>query len=435
MKKLISKIRLNLSTQILLGLLLGILSGLFFGETIAWLDFVGQAFLRLFQMPVIPYIMVSLILSLGRLNYQEAKSIFVKAGLVLLLFWGIMLIVVVLFPLGFPAWKSASFFSTSLVEQVPPFNFLTLFLPSNPFNAMANTTIPAVVFFSITIGLAAIPLPNKKGFIDILSNLSDSLMGITKFVAKLTPIGVFAIAANAAGTLSLDAFARLQVYVVLQALFAVLLSFWVLPSLVATLTPLRYQDVVRAYRMPLITAFATANLLIVLPLIIDRSKELLNRLELPPNANSLEIDSPLAVIVPVSFTFPSMGKLLSLCFIPFAAWYGGSSLSLEQYPQFLIAGVASFFGDGVTAMQFLLNLMGIPVDMLKLFVTLDQISAARFGTLLAGMNTVALALLATCAINGLIVVRRKKITSLCCYIARALSRDSGVSPRYIYLWV
>lgn len=407
MKTFLRKIRLNLSTQILLGLTLGIFSGLFFGETVAWLDGIGQAFLRLFQMPVIPYIMVSLILSLGRLNYKEAKSIFIKGGLILGIFWAIVLIVVALFSLGFPAWKSASFFSTSLIEATTPFNFLSLFLPSNPFNVMASGTIPAIVFFSITLGLAIIPLPNKKGLIDILSNLSDSLMGITKFVAKLTPIGVFAISANAAGTLSIEAFTRLQIYIILQALCAILLSFWVLPALVATLTPLRYSEVVKAYRAPLITAFATANLLIVLPLIIEKSKELLNRLQV--SNKELEINSPLAVIVPVSFTFPSMGKLLSLCFIPFAAWYGGYSLSLEQYLQFSIAGLAGFFGDGITAMQFLLNLTGMPIDMLKIFVTLDQISAARFGTLLAGMNTVALALLTTCGINGLISLRKKRL--------------------------
>ena len=403
------KIRLSLSNQIFIGLVLGILVGLFFGEMAAWLNILGEAFLRLFQMPVIPYIVISLIGSLGRLNYQEAKSIFLKGGAVILLFWAITLVVVLVFPLGFPNWKSASFFSTSLLEDGQPISLIELFIPFNPFSAMANTVIPSVVMFSIALGLAIIPLPNKQGLIEVLSNLTDALMKITQFVAKLTPIGVFAIAANAAGTLPFEAFGRLQVYVVLQAAIALLLSFWVLPGLIAALTPLRYGEVVAAYRTPLITAFATANLLIVLPLIIDRSRELLSRIDRSPDRGPLEIDSPLEVLVPISFTFPSMGKLLSLAFIPFAAWYNGSSFPVDQYPTFLLAGLASFFGDGIVAMRFLLNLLAIPSDMLQLYITLDQVSAARFGTLLAGMNTIALALLATCAINGLIRVRRRQL--------------------------
>ena len=403
------KIRLSLSNQIFIGLVLGILVGLFFGEMAAWLNILGEAFLRLFQMPVIPYIIVSLIGSLGRLNYQEATSIFLKGGAVMLLFWAIILVVVLVFPLGFPAWKSASFFSTSLLEEGKQFSLLELFIPFNPFESMANTIIPSVVMFSIALGLALIPLSNKQGVIDVMTSLADGLMGITQFVAKLTPIGVFAIAANAVGTLPFEAFARLQVYIVLQAVIALLLSFWVLPGLVAVLTPLRYRDVIEAYRTPLLTAFATANLIIVLPLIIARSKELLSRLDQSLTSDSPEIAVPIEVLVPASFVFPDMGRLISLSFIPFASWFGGSSLPFDQYPTFLLAGLASFFGEGVVAMRFLLNLMGIPTDMIQLYITLDQVSVARFGTLLAGMNAVALALLGTCAINRLVRVPRRQL--------------------------
>ena len=105
-------------------------------------------------------------------------------------------------------------------------------------------------------------------------------------------------------------------------------------------------------------------------------------------------------MVPAAYVFPGMGRLISLSFIPFAAWFGGSSLPFSQYPGFLLAGLASFFGDGLTAMRFLLNLMGIPADMIQIYITLDQVSVARFGTLLAGMNAGILALLGTCVIHG-----------------------------------
>ena len=142
---------------------------------------------------------------------------------------------------------------------------------------------------------------------------------------------------------------------------------------------------------------------------MPKKRELLLSLDASADKNTLSIDAPLEVLVPVSFTFPSMGKLLSLAFIPFAAWYGGNAFPVAQYPTFLLAGLASFFGDGITAMRFLLNLLRIPIDMLQIYITLDQVSVGRFGTLLAGMNTIALALLATCGINGLITLRRQQI--------------------------
>ncbi|HAC66254.1 MAG TPA: Na+:H+ dicarboxylate symporter [Cyanothece sp. UBA12306] len=409
-EKIIKHIRENLSTQILISMVLGVITGLFFGQMIAWIGVIGDAFIRLFQMPVIPYIMVSLLGSLGRLSSKEAKAIFLQGGAFLGLFWLIILLIVILFPLGFPNWKSASFFSKSLLQESGQMDIVGLFIPFNPFDAMANAIIPSVVMFSVALGLALISLQNKQTTLEVLATLEKSLMRITETVAKLTPIGVFAILASASGTLPLEAFGRLQVYIILQALLSLMLSFWLLPALVAALTPLKYKEILLAYRTPLLTAFATANLLIVLPLIIDRSKQLLKPFAEANPEKQREMTSPIEIFVPASFTLPDMGRLISLSFIPFAAWFGGSSLSFEQYPTFLAAGLASFFGgDGVTIMRFLLTLMRLPTDMLQLYITLDQISVSRFGTLLAGMNAIALALLGTASINRLIRIRRRQI--------------------------
>ena len=406
---------IDLPTQVLIGMVAGIGAGFFFGESVAGLNLIGDAFLRLIQMPVIPYIVVSLIGSLGRLNYSEARQIFFKGGLVLVIFWAIMVTVLLAIPLGFPAWQSASFFNESLLEDSPGINLIELFIPSNPFESMAETTIPAIVLFSSALGFSLISFEEKakRSLLEILSTLSDGLMRITALVARLTPIGVFAILASSFGTLPLDAFRRLGVYVVIQAVIAVFLSFWVLPRLISLLTPLSCGSVLRAFKTPLITAFATANLLIVLPLIVERSRDLLDEIDPSGGAQSDDTASALNVLVPLSFVFPSLGKLLSLAFVPFAAWYNGSSLAATEYPVFLITGLASFFGDVVIAMKFLFQLLSIPQTMLQLFVTVDQISAARFGTLLAGMNTIALALLATCLINGWLRVRRRRLVTFC----------------------
>ncbi|MDJ0729657.1 MAG: cation:dicarboxylase symporter family transporter [Crocosphaera sp.] len=407
MKKLYNTVKSSLAFKVLIGFVLGILAGLFFGEMTSVLGVVGLGYIRLFQMPVIPYILVSLISGLGKLNFTAAKGIFIKGGIVLLSLWMIIIVVLLLIPFGFPSWESASFFSASLIEPEKSINFLDLFLPSNPFHAMANTIIPSVVTFSVAVGLAFIFIPEKSTVIEVFSKLSDSLMLITRWVAKLAPIGVFAIAANAAGTLRFDDFERLQVYIILHGCISLVLSFWILPRLITVFTPIKYIDIINSVKNPLATAFATSNLLVVIPILVDNSKKLIENIKIN-NFETEEEESPLDVIIPASFNFPTMGKLLSLGFIPFAAWYVGSPLSTTQYPTFLLAGIAVLFADGTLATTFLLNLFKIPVDMLTLYITVE-IFTGRFGTLVAAMHTVVLGILATCAIQGLITVRRKKI--------------------------
>ena len=57
-------------------------------------------------------------------------------------------------------------------------------------------------------------------------------------MSRLTPYGLFAIAATAAGTLNVEQLGRLQIYLVAYVALALLVSLWVLPGLVAALTPI-----------------------------------------------------------------------------------------------------------------------------------------------------------------------------------------------------
>ncbi len=67
------KIHINLETQVLIGLVLGLAAGVFFGDMVAFTRIAGDAFIKLLQVTVIPYIIVSLITALGRLSYDEVN--------------------------------------------------------------------------------------------------------------------------------------------------------------------------------------------------------------------------------------------------------------------------------------------------------------------------------------------------------------------------
>ena len=132
--------RLNLSTAILIGLTLGILCGVFFGQRCAWLGIVGQVYIGLLQMSILPYMMVSLIGGIGSLSSVKAIRLALTAGLVLLASWLLAFAFVFLMPLAFPAIEAGSFFSPSLTE-VKEFDFIGLYVPVNPFRSMAQTVV------------------------------------------------------------------------------------------------------------------------------------------------------------------------------------------------------------------------------------------------------------------------------------------------------
>ena len=390
--------RMSLAAKIIIGLVLGLVCGLFFGEKIAWLKVVGGIFIKVLQIAVIPYISLSLITGIGRLGLEEVKSNTKMGGVIFLLTSAITLVVIMLMPLSFPAWPSASFFSSSQIEEPPAIDFLNLFIPSNPFHSFAYAYIPAVVLFSILVGITLINMPNKAVLIEPLGVLHTAMMKITRIIAKLAPIGVFALIAAFSGTFAVEDLMRLQVYIVVYVLITLVLGFVLLPGIITVFTPFTYREILVTLRTPLITAFATSNSLIILPLLIDGCKRLIadnKRLSVDPKAADASID----MLIPTFFTFPNPAVVLALSFILYAAWHIGSQIAATSYPTLLLTGVPSLFGGVLLAVPFLLKQSQLPSDMFQLFI-LVSVFIGRFGVLLSAMHYAAIGLIGTLAGTG-----------------------------------
>ena len=383
------------STKILVGLLAGVFVGLFFGEHAAVLKVAADGFVKLLQMMVLPYITLSIIASLGTLSYDQVKTLGLRAGAVLIGLWCFALIFVFLMPLTFPDSETASFFSTTLVERRQPFDLIDLFIPSNPFYSLANNIVPAVVLFSVFIGVALVGVERKQALLDVFAVAKEAVSTATKFVVSLTPYGIFAIAANTAGTLNVEQLARIEVYLIAYVVVASLIALWVLPGLVAALTPFKYKDVLGPTRDALITAFMAADLFIVLPMLTQACKDLFERYGLVSETARTLPD----IIVPTSFNFPSTGRLLSISFILFAGWFADVAVPVTEYPRLALMGVLTLFGSTTAALPFMLDLFRIPADTFQLFLATNVVNA-RFGSLLAALHTVVFVLLGGAAIIG-----------------------------------
>ena len=147
---------MSFTFKILTGLFLGVFTGLFLGEIASPFSVVGEIFIGLLQMTVLPYIVVSLISNLGGVSWVERRSTLVSGIAVLgfLLLLGVLVLIAA--PLAFPVVKSASFFSSSLIEPARVFDLVELYIPANPFASLANNVVPAAVLFSILLGIGQI---------------------------------------------------------------------------------------------------------------------------------------------------------------------------------------------------------------------------------------------------------------------------------------
>ena len=255
--------------------------------------------------------------------------------------------------------------------------------------------MPGVVLFSAAVGIALIGIEDKSHLIRGLQTFLDALTRVARFVLNVTPIGVFAIGAVTAGTMTIEQFARLQVYFYTFIIAALVLTFWILPALISTITPFKYKDVLTLSKDALLTAFLTHSLFIVVPILVERSRQMLEKYQLRTEDTDKFVD----IIIPVTFNFPNVGKLLTLLFIPFTAWMAGSALELPDYPHLFLIGVASYFAKAQTALPFLMDQFEIPQDLFHLYIP-TSIITGKFDTLVSAINLLAFSLIGVGALTG-----------------------------------
>lgn len=413
--------------RVLAGLMAGLATGLFLGEAVWPLGIGADVFTRLLQVTVLPYVLGSVIAGLGGRTAEDLKRLAVHGGVLLLLFWLAVLAVVFASSLALPAGRGGFAFSADHPPSAP-INWLDIYIPSNVFHSLAFNAMPAVVLFGLLAGMALGTMEDarKRPLLDALEGFNEAMGRISRLITRLAPLGVFAMTAEAAGVLRVDEFLRLQVWFVVYIGLAVLLAWWVLPALVALLTPIQYPRFVSALQTAALTAFAAGDYFVVLPMIAEANKQLLQE----QGVTEEDAERTIGVAVPLLFNFPHTGKILTLAFFPFAAWFSAASLSASQWISLGTAGVLSMFGNINAAVPFLLDLLQLPADLFNLF-TVSSVLNVRFGSLAAAMHTAALSMLVAASLLGRLRVDVKRLGRLALVSAAVVGAFIG-GTRFVF---
>ncbi|WP_439135378.1 cation:dicarboxylate symporter family transporter [Pseudomaricurvus sp.] len=390
--------------KILTGLGLGIFTGLFFGEYAQVLEPLGDIYIRLMQMTVLPYLMTALVLAFGSLSPSNAKRMAARGAILLLLIWAFTCLVLLIVPFTFPDVENASFYSSSLVEPHQPLSLTEIYFTSNLFDSLSRNVVPAVVLFSCLVGIGLLALDDKENLLKPLRTWNRAIIAITRMIISLTPIGVFAISAAAAGTMDFAMLQMLEVYFIAFAVAAILLAFIILPLMVTAVTPFSYREVVGVAHAALLTAFVANSAFIVLPILADRAKALMEQHGLLDDTSN----STAEVMIPVMFNFPNAGKLLTLLFVPFAAWLSGAPMPFTDFPTLFAAGIPSYFAKAQIALPFLLDIFGLPHDTFQLYIP-TTILTGKFDSMVTAMNLLVFALLGAGAMGGFLVFKGSRI--------------------------
>ena len=263
---------MSLSKQILLALAAGVAIGLFFGDKVAFLEIGGRAFIQLLQITVLPYVAGSLIAGFGSMRREDARLLARRGALLLLVLWALALGLVFLQPLTLPSGKGGAFFSFPGLEGEHPIDWLDLYIPANPFRSLANNVVPAVVVLPSSLGWGSWPCPARKTLLGPL-HCSTTPWGASGASSPASPPRhIRHRRPHRRAPCSSRSSSAFRASCSSTRAFACLLTFWLLPGLVAAAHFGQPPAHVSLSQDALVTAFVTSNLFIVLPLLVERSQ-------------------------------------------------------------------------------------------------------------------------------------------------------------------
>ena len=331
---------ISMTAWILLGFIFGVLFGLFFGDLLSALMPLSQAFIKIWQITILPSVIISLILGIGSLNHSNSRDLVFKAGQVLLMFWGIGIAIFFSFQFAFPVLKTASFFSTQDLTEPEALSIIDMFIPYNPFHSLSEGFLPAIVVFCLCLGLALMGDEENKPLM-VTERPPGCPSRITGFSCRTFPIGVFVITAQTMGTITFEGLMELQVFLISLAVLSALVIFGILPLLVSCFTTFRYRDIISASSRAVILGFSSGTEFITLTLITDGVKKLFGD-SLDNGEFKDEIESYSRVLVPVGYTFPTLGSFVPFLFILFVAWLYQNPLDLPEQLKACSGGNSQF---------------------------------------------------------------------------------------------
>ena len=181
---------MTLAGQVLVGLLAGLATGLFFGESAAPLAHVGRAFVLLLQMAVLPFVSVSLMAGLGALSPPRLAFVapprrqLPGADLGACRCWSWWRPPLPSRtgrrpPISAPPWWRSGRSSTSWGSTSRRIRSRLL----------ADGVVPAVVVFSLAFGIALMGSDRKHALLETLLAAQDTLRRVTSAVVRLAPLG------------------------------------------------------------------------------------------------------------------------------------------------------------------------------------------------------------------------------------------------------
>ncbi len=378
--------KIKLHTKIFIGLILGVIVGLIFGEKATIIEPVGTIFLRLITMIVVPLVLVSLMLGaaslgdirkLGRIGIKTIVYFTITTMIAISI--GLVLANIVNPGYGlneevqtelYKNYESKAQVGIQKMGEKPSLkDILINIVPTNPIKPLIEGNMLQVIFLGLLFGIILTLIKREKSelLIKVLEGVNDAIIQVVHIAMKLAPYGVLALIASVIGQYGVSILITLLKYSLVVVGGLALYTFTINSLAVGFLGHINPMRFYKAVKEAMIIAFSTSSSNAALPV----SLECVEHIGVPREYSSFVI--PLGATINMDGTALYQG--VAAVFI--AQIYGIPLGLIDQITIVLMATLASVGAAGVPAagiitLAMVLRQIGIPLEGIALILGVDR---------------------------------------------------------------
>jgi proton glutamate symport protein len=365
------------TTQIFIGLLVGILIGHFWPAAGVAIKPLADVFLRMIKMIIAPLLFATLVVGIG--GTGDVKSMG-RIGAKALIYFELTTPVALFVGLGLvnlfePGVGTSVQIAPDRAElaamagrQQGTWDFLLHLFPTSVVDAMARGDILQLVVFSTIFGIAVAAI-GKRGepIIAVLESTAQAMFKVTGYVMMFAPVGIMAAIASTVGAKGLGILFTLGKLILVMYLGLVIFVLIVVVG-VSYLIRVPFFTFARAVREPFLIAFSTASSEAALP----KALEVMERFGVPKNI--------VGFVLPTGYSLNLDGTALYLSIASiFVAQLAGIELTLSQQLVMMLTlmltskGVAGVPRAALVVLAATLTSFGLPLEGAAILLAVDQV--------------------------------------------------------------
>ena len=382
------KKKLGLTSKIFIGLIAGLIVGVIFNLCVpasfvrdtVFVDgifyVVGNGFIRLMKMLVVPLVFCSLICGASAIG--DTKSLGKVGGKTIIFYLCTTALAVTVaitvgtiirpgIGLDMSAIETAE---VTTAEATSAVDTILNIIPENPIGSLANGTMLQIILFALIVGILLAKMGERANLIaNFISQCNDLMMEMTMMVMNLAPIGVFCMIARTFANLGFNAFVPLLKYMGSVVIGLGIQCFVVYMVLLVVFTRLNPFVFLKKFFPVMAFAFSTSTSNATIPMNIDTLDE-----KIGVSRKIASFTIPLGATINMDGTSIMQGVA-----VVFAAQAYGMHLGLKGYLTVIATATLASIGTagipsvGLVTLSMVFTSVGIPVEAIALIMGVDRI--------------------------------------------------------------